>query len=122
MEKDDTNVCFGTGLIFTEYIMTNFLKRYLFILNKQSYSFIYLNLCINVLFWVVLGLLCWAGFSLVAASGGSSPVAGCRLLTATASLAAEHRLGSTSASEVTAPGLQNGSSVVAAHRPSCTEA
>ena len=40
---------------------------------------------------------------------GSSPVAGCRLLTATASLAAEHRLKSTSTSAVTAPGLQNGS-------------
>ena len=46
---------------------------------------------------------------------GYSLIAGCRLLTATASLAEEHSLWSTSASAVTAPGLQNVSSVVSAH-------
>ena len=40
----------------------------------------------------MLGLHCYAGFSLVVVSGGYSPVAVCRLLTAVASLVAEHRL------------------------------
>ena len=45
------------------------------------------------LFLAVLGLHCCVGFFLlVAASGGYSQVAGCRLLFAMASLVAEHRL------------------------------
>ena len=44
------------------------------------------------LFLAVLGLFCCVGFSLVAASGGYSPVAVLRLLIAVASLVAEHGL------------------------------
>ena len=40
----------------------------------------------------MLGFLCEAGFSLVVVREGSSLVAVCRLLTALASLAAEHTL------------------------------
>ena len=40
----------------------------------------------------VLGLCCCVGFSLVAASGGHSPVVVCGLLIAVASLVAEHGL------------------------------
>ena len=45
------------------------------------------------LFLTVLGLRCSAGFSLVAASGGYSPAAGCRLLTAVASCCRAQALG-----------------------------
>ena len=44
------------------------------------------------LFLAVLGLCCCTGFPLVAASGGHSLVALCRLLLAVASFVAEHRL------------------------------
>ena len=44
------------------------------------------------LFLAVLGLHCWAGFSLIAARGGYSLVVACKLLHAVVTLVAEHRL------------------------------
>ena len=44
------------------------------------------------LFLAVLGLHCWAGFSLAVGSGGSSRVVVSRLLMEVASLVVEHRL------------------------------
>ena len=67
------------------------------------------------LFSVVLGLHRCAGFSLVSVSWGSPLVAACRLLTAAASLVAEHGLQGAWASIVAAPGLQRISSIVVAH-------
>ena len=58
----------------------------------------------NLIFFV-LGLHCCAGFSLVVASGGYSPVANHRLLTVVASLDAEHGLSGKRASVVAACGL-----------------
>ena len=44
------------------------------------------------LFWAVVGLCCYMGFSLVAASRGYSPVVVCRLLIAVAYPVAQHGL------------------------------
>ena len=57
------------------------------------------------LFLAVLGLCCCTGFSLVAASGGYSPVAVPGLLIVVASLVAEPGLSGSWASVVAAPGL-----------------
>ena len=69
------------------------------------------------LFLATLGLHCWAGFSLVAASGGSL-VASCRLLIAVVSPAAEHRLQGTVAwaSGVAPSGLSSCDSLALEHR------
>ena len=58
-----------------------------------------------ILFLAVLGLRCCAGFSLVAASRGHSPVAVRGLLIVVASLVVKHRLYSMGASVVVAPRL-----------------
>ena len=58
-------------------------------------------------FLAVLGLCCCAGFSLVAASKGYSPGVMRGLLTAVASLVAEHGLQGPRASAVVAPRLQS---------------
>ena len=55
-----------------------------YVIHFKKSNFIYL-------FLAVLGLRCCVGFSLVAASGGYPPAAVHRLLTAVASLVAEHR-------------------------------
>ena len=60
----------------------------MFFLKIFYYSFIYLFIYLLV----VVGLHCSLGFLLVAASGGSSLGGVHRLLTAVASLVAEHRL------------------------------
>ena len=62
----------------------------------------------------MLGLCCCEGFSLVAASGGHSPVARCRLLSSVASLA-EHRLSGARAPVVAACGLRSCSSQALEH-------
>ena len=56
------------------------------------YLFIYLFLNIVGVFWLCWVLIAARGLSLVAASGGYSFVAVCRLLIAVASLVAEHKL------------------------------
>ena len=56
---------------------------------KQQY---YFNSFIYLFIWAVLDLHCWAGFSLVVASGGYSPVALRGLPIAVASLVAKHGL------------------------------
>ena len=61
------------------------------------------------------------GFSLVAASRGSCLVAH-KLLTAVASLVAEHRLQGARASVVAAGGFESSGSVAVAHRCRCPEA
>ena len=63
---------------------------------------LYLFLC---LFFIVLGLLCCMGFCLVAANGGDSLVAVCRLLIAVDFFVAQHRLLGTWASLAVAPRL-----------------
>ena len=60
-----------------------------------------------ILFLAVLGLGCYADFSLVAEGRGCSLVVVCRLLIAEASLIAEHGLQSSRASIVAASGLIN---------------
>ena len=69
-----------------------------FLFKFYVFIFIYLLLA-------VLGLCCCAGFSLVAASGGFSPVVVQGLLTAMASLVGEHRLWSTPPSAVAGPSV-----------------
>ena len=51
----------------------------------------------------MLGLHCCMGFSLIAVSGGYSPVVVCELLIAAASLVGEHSLEGVRASGVAAP-------------------
>ena len=53
----------------------------------------------------ILGLCCYIGFSLVAASGSYSLGVVCRLLVAVVSLVVEHGLEGVQASVVAAPGL-----------------
>ena len=71
------------------------LQRFSFLIEKLvlhftfMICFFFLNLFTYIL--IVLGLHCYAGFSLIAASGGCSLVMVSRLLIAVASLAAEHR-------------------------------
>ena len=65
---------------------------------------------------VVLGLRCFEGFSLVAESRDCSLVVVCGLLTAVASLVAEHRLQSAQASVVAAHGLSSCGSRALEHR------
>ena len=67
------------------------------------------------LFSVVLSLHRCVGFSLVSVSWGSSLVVAYRLLTAAASLVAEHGLQGAWASVDSAPGLQRIRSIVVAH-------
>ena len=55
---------------------------------KLKYFLKYLNIC---LFLAVLGLHCYAGFSVVVASGGFFLVPVCGLLVAVPSLVVEHR-------------------------------
>ena len=70
------------------------------------------------LFLAVLGLHCWSGFSLVAASGGYSLVVACRLLIAVVSPVAEHRLQGMVAwaSGVAASGLSSCAFLALEHR------
>ena len=70
----------------------------------------------------MLGLCCYAGFSLAAASGDYSLAAGHRILTVVASLVAERRLSGAQASVVVAPGLQSSGSVVGVCELSCPTA
>ena len=71
-------------------------------------------------FLAMLGLCCCAGCSLVVAIRGGSPAAVCGLLTAVASLAAEHGLQGAWASVLVAPGLWSTGSVAAAHGLCCS--
>ena len=64
----------------------------------------------------MLSLRCYAGFSLVAESGGYSPVAAGGILTVVPSLVAEHRLEEVQASVIVACGLASCSSWAPEHR------
>ena len=74
-----------------------------------SRSFIYL-------FWVVLGLHCCSGFSLVVEIRGYSLVVRYRLLIVVVSLVAEHRLWGSQASVLAALGLSSCGSHALEHR------
>ena len=69
--------------------------------------------------YLVLGLVCCTGFSLVATSGSYS-VAALGLLTVVASLISEHGLWGIWALAAAIPGLQSTGSIVVAHRLSCS--
>ena len=77
---------------------TELIHTYIYICKYVIILFIYL-------FLAVLGLQCWVGFSLAAATGGYSLVLVHRLLMAVASLVAEHGPWGTGTSAVVAPGL-----------------
>ena len=62
------------------------------LISSHTISSFFKKKNVAYLFLTVLGLRCSMDFSLVAASGGYSPVAVCRLLVAVASLVVEHRL------------------------------
>ena len=66
--------------------------RFLLQFKHRSFRRPVLLLLVIALFLAVLGLCCYAGFSLVEASRGYSVVGVHGLLTAVASLIAEHRL------------------------------
>ena len=79
---------------------------------------IQLGLCL--LYFGCAGSCCSAGFPLVAASRGYSPVVVNRLLRAVASLVAEHRLQGSQVSAAVASGLWSTGSIAVAHRLSCS--
>ena len=81
---------------------------------------LYLKKIFIHLFLAMLG--CREGFSLVVESGGYSLAVMHKLLTALTSLLAAHRLQSTHASVVVAPGFWSTGSVVVAHGHSCPTA
>ena len=70
----------------------------------------------------MLGLCCYAGFSLAAVSGDYSLAAGHRILIVVASLVVECRLSGAQASVVVAPGLQSAGSVAVVCELSCPTA
>ena len=57
--------------------------------GSPKYIFLFLKILFFNIFLAALGVCCYAGFSLVMASGGHSLVAVCRLLIAVASLVVE---------------------------------
>ena len=90
----------------------------------HAYIYIDIQVCYNLiyLFLAVLGVRCWAGFSLAVATGGSPLVLVHGLLLAVASLVAEHGPEGTGTSVVVAPGLWSAGSIVMLHRLSCSAA
>ena len=96
-----------------------FYLRILLTLGLKFEKFLNLSIkknCIQLFILVSLGLRCYVGFSLVATSKGYFLVVVHRLLIAVGSLASGHRLSSSWASVVVAPGFWSTGSIVASTR------